>query len=270
MLPSWIQRVARLRRRPLTERSALKSLLAGLAPQDVRLDLIRVGGPHDGGYLIPDDLQGISACFSPGVGAIASFEAGLLTRGIRAFLADGTVGAPPVTLPNADFIGRNLGPISNETTITLDDWVASRCLDPDHDLLLQMDIEGAEFDCLSSASAATLRRFRIIVVEFHGLTRLTWRPFFDQVQAATGALLSSFDVVHLHPNNCSPVRKVNGVPIPDVLEVTCLRRDRGDQRRPVRHLPHPLDAKNDPNGRDVELSRDWFATGTNENQKEGT
>lgn len=260
MLPSWILRLSTVWNGPLTERSALRSLLASLAPQDVGLDLIRVGGPHDGGYLIPDDLEGVGACFSPGAGDWAPFEADLLTRGIRSFLADGTVDGPPGDVPDADFIRKNLGPSSDERTITLDDWVASRCPDADQDLLLQMDIEGAEFECLSSVSAATLRRFRIIVVELHWLRRLVWRSFFDQVHAATRALLSSFDVVHLHPNNHRSVHQVHGVPIPNVLEVTCIRRDRGGQRRPVHHLPHALDSRNIRRRRDITLSRDWFGT----------
>lgn len=37
-------------------------------------DLIRVGGPVDGGYWIPDDLEGIQAVFSPGVGNLSEFE----------------------------------------------------------------------------------------------------------------------------------------------------------------------------------------------------
>ena len=30
-------------------------------------ELIRLGSNNDGGYLVPNDLKGISACFSPGV-----------------------------------------------------------------------------------------------------------------------------------------------------------------------------------------------------------
>lgn len=36
-------------------------------PLTTNIELIRVGSNFDGGYLVPNDLQGIEACFSPGV-----------------------------------------------------------------------------------------------------------------------------------------------------------------------------------------------------------
>jgi methyltransferase FkbM-like protein len=257
MVRSILRRVL-VGRGPITRVGALRSWVTTLVPVDVGLDLIRVGGANDGGYVIPDDLQGVGSCFSAGVGTVASFEADLLARGIRPFLVDGSVDGPPSAVGGADFLRMNLGTASTESTITLDDWVRTRCPAPDEELLLQMDIEGAEYECLLSTSETTLRRFRILVVEFHGLTGLVRRPFFDLVQAATRALLTSFDVVHLHPNNCSRVRRVGGVSVPDVLEITLLRKDRGGERTPVRRRSHPLDAKNDPNGRHVELSGIWL------------
>lgn len=50
----------------------------------------------DGGYLIPDDLEGISACFSPGVDDRATFETSLIARGIPCFLADASVDKAPI------------------------------------------------------------------------------------------------------------------------------------------------------------------------------
>ena len=39
-----------------------------LKPKASKTPLIRIGGDIDGSYLVPDDLDGITACFSPGVG----------------------------------------------------------------------------------------------------------------------------------------------------------------------------------------------------------
>ena len=38
-----------------------------LQPKPTPIPLIRVGDGSDGSYLIPDDLEGISGCLSPGV-----------------------------------------------------------------------------------------------------------------------------------------------------------------------------------------------------------
>jgi hypothetical protein len=45
-----------------------------MRPVSTKYDLIRLGSPHDGGYLVPDCLVGIQACFSLGVSKVANFE----------------------------------------------------------------------------------------------------------------------------------------------------------------------------------------------------
>ena len=53
-----------------------------LRPVDAGHRLVRIGAEGDGGYLLPDDLDRISACFSPGVDRTATFENALALRGI--------------------------------------------------------------------------------------------------------------------------------------------------------------------------------------------
>ncbi len=72
---------------------AVAEFLSTIRPVETEHPLIRVGGDGDGGYLIPNDLEGIAACFSPGVATTADFEAGMAARGIRCFLADASVEA---------------------------------------------------------------------------------------------------------------------------------------------------------------------------------
>src|SRR3954463_7181162 len=67
------------------------ALLEAARPWQTEHPLIRVGGAGDGGYLLPDDLDGIAACFSPGVSNQATFEEDLLARGIPCFQADASV-----------------------------------------------------------------------------------------------------------------------------------------------------------------------------------
>ena len=37
-------------------------------------ELVRLGNKNDGGYLVPNDLKDITACFSPGVDTTIQFE----------------------------------------------------------------------------------------------------------------------------------------------------------------------------------------------------
>jgi hypothetical protein len=55
------------------DQAEVREFIAKLHPLTTEHPLIRMG-EGDGGYLIPDDLNGITACFSPGVDNRATFE----------------------------------------------------------------------------------------------------------------------------------------------------------------------------------------------------
>ena len=101
----------------------LKELIKALRPVQTKFKLIRVGGANDGGYLIPDDLDGIAACFSPGVADTASFEVGLCCRGIGSHLADGSVDGAPKGITPLSFTKKYLDGYNDETNISLFSWV---------------------------------------------------------------------------------------------------------------------------------------------------
>lgn len=86
-------------------------------PISTNHDLIRIGGKSDGGYLVPDDLENIEICFSPGVSKISDFKSDLASRGIKCFMADYSVDAPPVQNELFHFEKKFLGPSENSIYI---------------------------------------------------------------------------------------------------------------------------------------------------------
>ena len=72
----------------------INDIISLLKPYDAGIPLIRVGEDTDGGYLLPDILNDIDYCFSPGVGNSSSFEKSLESYGIKSFLADKSVDGP--------------------------------------------------------------------------------------------------------------------------------------------------------------------------------
>lgn len=235
----------------------IAEFLSTIRPVETEHPLIRVGSEADGGYLIPDDLSGIEACFSPGVATTADFEAGMAARGIRCFLADASVEAPPVAGSMFDFERKYLGTHVQGEFITLADWV-QRKAPGTADLLLQMDIESAEYRVLLTTSPEVLRRFRIMVIEFHHLASIYDRSGLDLVSTTFARIMDDFEIVHIHPNNRIRPVAYKGFVTPPLLEFTFLRRDRVRTRRPALQFPHPLDRTNFAKRPDFALPACWY------------
>ena len=161
----------------MTEAKKIKSLMQKLHPVSCDKELIRFGPKGDGGYLLPNDLDGIEACFSPGVASVSGFEKDCADFGMKVFLADKSVQQPAEVHNRFNFTNKFIGVTSNDDFMTMDNWVATSLAESQSDLLLQIDIEGYEYEVFLSISDNLMRRFRIIVAEFHQLKQLWNNPF---------------------------------------------------------------------------------------------
>jgi hypothetical protein len=231
---------------PMTEERDIRGLMRSLRPVAPHKALVRLGPDSDGGYLIPDDLEGILACFSPGVSSVSGFEKACARRGIQVFLADKSVDGPAEHDDAFHFVKKFIGATTNDDFMTLDDWVSASLADQGSELLLQMDIEGSEYEVFLAASGHVMKRFRIIVAEFHWLDQLWSRPFFFLANHAFRKLLQTHACVHVHPNNRCGFSVVRGVKMPRVMEFTFVRRDRVHDGIHRTDFPHALDRDNVP------------------------
>lgn len=214
-----------------------------LRPVPIGQNLLRIGPKKDGGYVLVDDLDGITQLFSPGVGGEFGFDLEIAGRGIECHLLDGSPNISLVPHPNIKFTKAWLGPVSSEQAIGLEDWVRSRATSDN--LLLQMDVEGDEYAVLEATNTATLALFRQIVVEFHGLHALFMRDGLKRFSTVLDKLLAGHVPVHIHPNDCCPSLDLGHMVLPDVLEATFARLDRVRiLARPVRDSSHILDFPN--------------------------
>lgn len=236
--------------------SRTKALIRAMRPVATDKPLVRIGGAADGAYLIPDDFEGIAALFSPGIAEVSQFESEMAGYGMRCYLADASVPGPAEKNPAFTFDKKFLGLRSEGDYITLEDWV-NRYERGDHDLMLQMDIEGAEWTVLSSISDRLLSRFRIMVVEFHSLS-LLYDDYSEQIVVdVLQRLLRTHHVVHNHPNNAMWMNYRADVDIPEVIEVSFLRKDRSETLGPVTQYPHPLDIISNPLKPELILPAAW-------------
>lgn len=243
-----------------------------LRPKPSPWSFVRFGGARDGAYLLPDCLAGVSACFSPGVRNSKSFEDELVQKKhIRSHLMDFTSSPDKFLTPlNHDyqtFEKKWLAPAPDKDSRSLAEWVDM--YEPhDRDLILQIDIEGAEWPILAAVQPETLRRFRIIVIELHKMDELLsdFEQFSARALDAFSTLQENFTVLHAHPNNCCGASSNlfgTGFRVPRTLELTLVRTDYLDAQlasssASAPRLPHPLDiGRNVPGAPPIFLGTGW-------------
>ena len=242
----------------VTEIEDLERFIKKFRPKSVEKKLIRIGGKGDGAYLLPDDLSGISTCFSPGVDITSAFEEELAERyGIKSFMVDFSVDKPPIESEFFNFDKKFLGNKNDEKYIRLEDWVKNNTED-DSDLILQMDIEGAEYEVIIDTPREIFKKFRIMAIEFHSLDMLFNKNSFKMVETLFDKLSSDFTVVHIHPNNSRPIINLNSIDIPELLEFTFLRNDRVVMSDKKLRFPHELDEQCAPHRPSRHLPKCWW------------
>ena len=127
--------------------------------------------------------------------------------------------------------------------MTLDSWIFEKNINSTN-LLLQMDIEGGEWNVLETANPELLSKFRIMVIEFHNLHLLFMQFSFDRMNSIFTKILNHFFVVHFHPNNYDFLFEWDGIKIPSTAEITFIRKDLVSKTSFLEILTSPLDVPN--------------------------
>ena len=253
--------------------------LSWLAPIEVD-GLIRVGGPSDGGYVIPEPLlRGADVLISMGLGHNWQFEkdAHALNPAMRVHVYDHTVSEK---LFNREYVAEVAALLTGKVDRAhvqrrrrrLRDYrawfgkEATHFRERIHDrpdsqsvdiatvfaragegrVFVKMDIEGTEYRVLEDV-VSYADRILAMAIEFHDTGPL--RPVFERTM---DVVRQRFEIVHVHANNFIPPYR-DGVP--EALEITVARKDLvpGAQRR--KRLPLPqLDRPNDPGRPDYRLT----------------
>lgn len=219
-------------------------------------ELKRIGNLNDGGYLIPNILNEIEFNISPGIGLTTSFEDDLLQHGIKSFLIDGTVDYNGKHF----FLKKNLSSYNDLKNITLDSFIASNSkINKSSNLMLQMDIEGAEIENLLSVTEETLKKFKVLVIEFHNFESLHNISFLKLYYSVFIKILKYFTIIHIHPNNFAKVVDLNNKKISDIMEFTFLRNDLMRYKKNIKYsLPHLKDKKNSEKDDDITLPKTFY------------
>ena len=195
--------------------SKVKELLKLRTPKSTTFK--RLGSPHDGGYVIADDISSNDYVVSFGVEGNVDFEKDLNGYGCHIDMYDYSVDKTPIDISNSRFFKEKIGVSADCTTL-------QECLDKtDKDIFLKVDIEGSEWDVFAASTEEELNRCRQITIEAHWLQNLPYDAFYNAVVMALTNLRKTHTPVLLHPNNNQPLMVLGNYPVPTVFEVLYLR-----------------------------------------------
>jgi GR25 family glycosyltransferase involved in LPS biosynthesis len=187
----------------------------------------RVGRMCDGGYVLLDDFDSVSAVYSVGIGGDISFDTEFAEMGKPVFMFDHTIDKPPMSHVNFHFFREGIAAQNDPSRAVyrLDRLIEKLGHDGRSDLLLKIDIEGAEFDVFAKMLRGTLQQFRQITMEVHALLKLSEPEYRAKFIAALARINSVFTLFHVHANNFSDIGFVQGFTVADILELSFVRTD---------------------------------------------
>lgn len=200
----------------------LLCLLRPMVPQG--LEKVRIGGESDGGYVMADPGNG-GIAYSFGVSAVSPWDLAMAERGFSVFQYDGSVDNEPDKHPNIFFhkyfvseSPTTLGPSKNLAQILKD-----HSHENERDIILQIDIEGGEWDFFTKISHEDMVRFKQIVIELHDIHTS------PEKFAVLEKIRETHTPIHFHYNNnvldsvyiASPGFIYN----PHVVEISYVRND---------------------------------------------
>lgn len=122
-----------------------------------------------------------------------------------------------------------------------------------------MDIEGGKFTSIINMSDDLIKRFRIMVIEFHGIDNV-WNPeYFNTFKTTLDKILQTHTCVHIHPNNYFGISNQFGIEIPRLAEFTFYRNDRIQFVNKSEHFPNDLDFDNIQSKKAIHLPSIWYS-----------
>jgi len=205
-------------------RDRLDEIRALLVVSPSTSQLVRMGDPADGGYVLQLPASSDVHLLSLGVGDNISFDLQLSKYMSSIHLYDNTVEALPTSsAKNMYFYRQGIAASSENGFISIEDCISK--FPPNSDLILKMDIEGAEWEVLVSANVNLLARFQQIVIELHGIHNFREDSQFSKIVTSLKKLSTNHKIVNIHANNWGEFEIISNCATPDVLEVTYVRID---------------------------------------------
>ena len=138
---------------------------------------------------------------------------------------------------------------------TLENFIMLNGHAGESNMILKMDVEGAEWSFLSTVTSETLNQFDQMVFEFHDMIFPKDQSLMNATLACIGKINRTHSLVHLHANNYGAFLILDDkILFPYTLELTYVKTSNYELVDDENiFLPIPLDQRNNPNAKEIPL-----------------
>ncbi len=201
------------------------NFLTLIRPVKIPISYARIGNQRDGGYIIPSDyFKRVDAVISVGISDDDSFEMSCVKMGLPVHAFDPTINEPPTRHSSVYFYREAFGSYENKFHNSLDNLLGKTSLSGKK-TLFKFDVEGAEWPGFFYTSHEALKNVQILVGEFHELRQLASRGTLDLFHSVMQKISTQFYPVVVTANNVNQFAQINGICIPNLLEITFINKD---------------------------------------------
>lgn len=213
------------------------------------VSLVRVGDTGqrsgDGAYIMADDFLSGGVAYSFGISDDVAWDNDMAKRGYDIYMYDPTIDELPFRQSKFHFCraGISDGKNIDSNYYSLEYFLETNQHSENRNMILKMDVEGAEWGFLKEVKSATLELFDQIVFELHEL--IVDGNVRKKLQALQ-KLNATHQLVHLHPNNFGRAIIIDGKLFSNDIEATYIRRGKYssiNMEYDVK-LPLPIDRPN--------------------------
>lgn len=216
-----------------------------------KYSFVRIGTPDkDGGYIMVDNFGKSNIAYSFGICDDINWDNDMANKGYEIFMYDHTIENLPYGNPKFHFFKSGISGIANQHKLlnTLEYYIYINEHENCKNMILKMDVEGYEWDFLSTVKEKTLKQFDQIVLELHQLLASN-----NNKPELLEKLNQTHQLIHIHPNNCSMALQIGEHILADTIEVTYINKDYYKTFDSEIILPIELDRPNDLTREDIIL-----------------
>ena len=219
-------------------------------------NLVRVGRANDGGYIMVDDFKS-NVAYSFGISDDVSWDWDMALRGYEIFMYDPTIDGLPQENARFHFFKEGIAGFEfrDKNLNTLEHFIKRNGHEDKDNMILKMDVEGAEWSFLATVSSETLSKFDQMVFEFHDIIAPKDQSVMNATLACINKINRTHSLVHLHANNCGSLMILDDkILVPNILELTYVKTSNYELVDDENiYLPIPIDAPNNKSHPEIPL-----------------